>query len=618
MTLIMCGINGFNFVDEGLIKRMNSAIKYRGPDDEDFFTDSEVSLGHVRLSIIDLTEAGRQPMTYSHHGKTILLVFNGEIYNFLQIRETLRKKGYTFKSNTDSEVILASYLEWGFDCVEHFNGMWAFAIYDPARKIFFCSRDRLGKKPFYYSFCHKRFVFSSELKGLMCAYKELSLLKKINIEALNLYFNLGFIPSPYTIYENVSKLEPRQNLIFHIESNAIEKWHYYTIPKYSPVHNENKLKKEGMELLRDSVRLRMIADVPIGALLSGGLDSSTILSIMKEFTDMSNLHTFSIGFEEEYDETPFINIVKDYFETRHHHYYFTQGDFEELLKTYSHIYDEPFCDPSGFPTYKVCKMAKERVTVVLTGDGGDEIFGGYPEHLIGYRMSLIRRIPKPVRIVLSKIPARENLNGYASLFLFVKAFNLSLYPPEQFYAKALENEVLIPTTCREWTTKNLKACFRLTSNAFSETLRLYDLMFNTLPDNYLVKLDRASMANAVEARNPFLDYRFIKFSQLIPAKSKVDLFHTKKLMRKMIRNLLPSKIVYRGKSGFVLPIQKWFLDSKYDPALWNAVKILEDLSPIWHSFFKEKVMIKSNKLYSIYKFRLFLLGEWIGRWTKIE
>jgi asparagine synthase (glutamine-hydrolysing) len=613
----MCGINGFNFVDERQVELMNKSIKHRGPDDEGIFTDVNVTLGHVRLSILDLSRAGRQPMIYDHNGKTAVLVFNGEIYNFLEIREILQKKGYVFNSRTDSEVLLASYLEWGFECVKYFNGMWAFVIYDPAKKIFFCSRDRLGKKPLYYFFDKNKFIFSSELKGIL-THQDLSLseIRNIDRDAVDLYFALGFVPSPYTIYKNTFKLEPRQNLIFELGAKRIRKWHYYEIPKYEPTHDLRKLVKEGTELLKDSVRLRMIADVPVGALLSGGLDSSTIVGVMKELTDPKNLHTFSIGFEGEYDETPFINIVKEYFGTHHHHYYFTQRDFEDLIPTYAYIYDEPLCDPAGFPTYKVSKMAKEYVTVVLSGDGGDEIFGGYPEHVMGYRMTLIRRIPKPLRIVFSKIPARENLDGYASLFLLKKAFGLSLHDQALFYAKAMENEILIPTICKDWTTEKLRSCLLLNNENFAETLRLYDLSFNTLPDNFLAKLDRASMANALEARSPFLDYRFVEFSQKIPAEWKVDLFHTKKLMRKMIKHILPAEIVHRRKKGFVLPLQKWILDQNYEQSLKNSLKTLKDLNPSWYQFFEKKAMRKSNKLYGTYKIRLFLFSEWINTWIK--
>ena len=611
----MCGINGFNFVDKKQIELMNRAIKHRGPDDEDIFADANVTLGHVRLAILDLSKAGRQPMTYDCKEGSAVIVFNGEIYNFLEIKRKLERKGYSFNTRTDTEVILASYLEWGFECVKQFNGMWAFVIYDPGKMVLFCSRDRLGVKPLYYFYDRERFVFSSELKGIVTC-NSLSLNKKeeISRDAVNLYFTLGYIPSPYTIYNNAFKLEPRQNLTFDLKQKKVKKWYYYRIPKYNPIYDSRKLLKEGRKLLRDAVRLRMIADVPIGALLSGGLDSSTIVGTMKEFTNIANLHTFSIGFEGEYDETPFINVAKDHFNTRHHHYYFKQNDFEELVDTYTYIYDEPFCDYSGFPTYKLCKMARECITVALGGDGGDEIFGGYPEHIIGYRMHVLRKIPKFLRVIFSKIPARENLDGYASLYLLKKAFNVSLYDPASFYAKALEGELVLPRVYKDWTTSKLRLCMELGAKNFADVLRLYDLMFNTLPDNYLVKVDRASMAHALEVRSPFLDYRFVEFSQRIPTEWKVDLLRSKKFMRELVRGVIPDEILHRRKRGFVPPLQQWILDQKYEPFLKQASEYLKDLNPELYKFFNERVFRKKNKLYGLYKIRLFLFGKWFERW----
>jgi len=613
----MCGINGFNFVDEQQIKLMNKTIKHRGPDDDGIFTDMTVSLGNVRLAILDLSSAGKQPMSYTHENKIAIIVFNGEIYNFLEIREELEKKGYVFNSRTDTEVILASYMEWGYDCVKHFNGMWAFVIYDPADKKFFCSRDRLGQKPFYYFFDKKKFIFSSELKGIL-THHELSLNKKENISkvAVNLYFSLGFIPSPYAIYSNTFKLEPRQNMVFNIATKEIKKWYYYKIPKYNPVYNKKRLIDEGRKILKDAVRLRLIADVPIGAFLSGGLDSSTVVAVMNEFTNIENLHTFSIGFEGKYDETPFIDKVREYFGTQHHHYRFTEKDFETLIDTYSYIYDEPLGDYAGFPTYKISKIAREHITVALSGDGGDEIFGGYPEYVMGSRLDALRKVPKFLRVLLSKIPAKTNLDGYTSIFLLKEAFNVSLYDPTLFYAKALENEIPLPEIYKKWTTEKLKICLEKNGNSLAEMLRVYDLMFKTLPDNYLAKVDRASMATALEVRSPFLDYRFIEFSQKIPTTWKADLFKTKKLMREITKDILPSEIVQRRKQGFVAPLQHWILDKKFEAFLRQSAERLKDFNTDLYRFFDEKILKETNKLYGLYKIRLFLFGKWMEQWIK--
>ena len=611
----LCGINGFNFSDRHQAEMMNKAIKHRGPDDEGVFTDSGVTLGHVRLAILDLSKAGKQPMVYEQDGKSATIVFNGEVYNFETIRKELESKGYTFNSRTDTEVILASYLEWGFDCINHFNGMWAFAIFDPSKMILFCSRDRLGVKPFHYFLDKDKFIFSSELKGIL-THDNLALNSKenINVDALNLYFTLGYIPSPYTIYNNVFKLEARQNLIFDLTTKETKKWYYYKIPKYEPENNPKKLIEEGRKLLKDAVRLRMIADVPIGAFLSGGLDSTTTVGMMSEFTDVKNLHTFSIGFEGKYDETPFINIAKEYFHSKHHHSYFVQDDFEKLIDTYAYIFDEPLSDYSGFPTLTLSKMAREHVTVALSGDGGDEIFGGYPAHMIGYRMHMIRKIPRFLRVLLSKIPANENLDGYVSLYLLKKAFQVSLYDPTLFFANALETDLFLPNIYKEWTQDKLKFCIDSGANNFADVLRLYDLLFNTLSDNYLQKVDKASMTYALEVRSPFLDYRFAEFSQRIPTDMKVDLFKSKKLLKEITKGIVPDEIRRRRKRGFIPPLQDWILDERYATFLRQTADRLNEIDPELSRFLNEKVLGKANKMYGLYKIRLFLFGIWFEKW----
>jgi asparagine synthase (glutamine-hydrolysing) len=611
----MCGISGFNFADEKQAELMNQSIVHRGPDGTGIFTDESVTLGHVRLAVQDLTEAGQQPMLYKHGNKTAIVVLNGEIYNFQDIRRLLQDRGYAFRSRTDTEVLAASYLEWGFECVTRFNGMWAFVIYDPSEKLFFCCRDRLGVKPLCYYFDGNRFIFSSELKGIL-THKYLRLNEKANIDrdAVNLYFSLGFVPSPHTVYKRTFKLEPRQSLAFDLRRKILKKWYYYSVPPYKPVNEYQKLVDEGRDILRDAVRLRLIADVPIGALLSGGLDSSTTVGFMKQLMDIRNLHTFSIGFQGRYDETPYIRLVSEYYGTKHHHYSFTERDFEELMDTYAWLYDEPLADYSGFPTYKLCKETRKHVKVALSGDGGDEIFGGYPEYVAGYRMDLLRRIPRLIRVILSKIPAKRNLNRYASVYLLKKAFRASLYDPALFLVKALEPDVITPDVCERWIVEKWKEGENDTGS-MAESLRLFDLLFNTLPEKYLAKMDKAAMGNGLEARSPFLDYRLVEFSQKIPTKWKVDLFRTKILMRDIIKDIVPEEIVHRRKQGFVPPLQEWILNEKYEPFLAHSLELLHDLSPEFYFFFKEKALMENNRLYRLYRIRLFLFGKWIDRWV---
>lgn len=627
----MCGINGFNFSDEKLIKLMNKSINHRGPDDSDIFFNKYLSLGQVRLSILDLSDAGRQPLFYDKNlgasnskfnSKNIILsnlsiVFNGEIYNYLEIKEELEKLGYKFTTSCDTEVILASYLEWGEKCVDKFNGMWAFVIYDKEKNILFCSRDRLGVKPFYYYLKNGNFIFSSELKGIL-QHKEYKINSKNNInkEAFELYFALGFIPSPFSIFNDVFKLEASHNLVFDLnKKEIINKYKYYEICKYEPVFDKKKLIEEGRELLKDSVKLRMRSDVPVGAFLSGGLDSSSVVGVMKDFTEISKLHTFSIGFEGKYDETPYINIVKNYFKTKHHHYYFKEKDFKNLLNEYSFIYDEPFGDFSGFPTLKVSEIAKKYVSVSLSGDGGDEIFGGYNTHKMGSQMDLIRKIPKPIRVMGSKIPARKNLNGFANVYLLKKAFEVSLKEKHLFYSSVVSEDRYKPLVFKTWTENSLKKSLELSDGSFADGFRIYDLLYSTLADNFLVKVDRASMKYALEVRSPFLDYRFAEFAQKIPVKWKNNSFKTKILMREIIKDILPLEILNRGKQGFTPPLEEWILSDEYKIDLEKGFKILKNLDIDLYQYYNEKVFKENNKVYNIDKIKLYLFYIWYKKWV---
>ena len=356
----MCGINGFlkqNISGNNakrLLEQMNTTIEHRGPDDHGIFMRQNdtitLGLGQDRLSIVDLSPAGHQPMFYSRASgahsasfhpsddQSLALVFNGEIYNFADLKTELQSLGYTFSTHSDTEVIFASYLEWGTDCVNRFNGMWAFALYDEKKDILFCSRDRFGKKPFYYFHDGRDFIFSSEIKGILVH----NIPREIDPEAIDFYFTTGFIPAPWSIYKSVRKIEAGHNLIINTKTLEIQNERYYEIPEYTPTYDRNALIQEGKSLLEDATKIRMFADVPVGAFLSGGLDSSSVVAEMTKFVKKENLHTFSIGFEGKYDETPYITVVKDAFGTNHHHEYFKEKDFEGMIDGIQHFYDEPF------------------------------------------------------------------------------------------------------------------------------------------------------------------------------------------------------------------------------------------------------------------------------------
>ncbi len=624
----MCGINGGTFSNKTVVEKMNNAIGHRGPDARGLFTDEQISLGHLRLSVIDLSPAGSQPMWYRRdqgasseqfHPERMAtgdygLVFNGEIYNYAYIRDQLSKEGYVFTTQTDSEVILASYAAWGESCVTRFNGMWAFCIYDRKRRVLFCSRDRMGVKPLYYYHEASTFLFSSEIKGLL-AHENLRINEPTNIdtEAVELYFSFGYIPAPLTIYKNVRKLEAAHNLSFNLTTHEVSVARYWELPRYAPHGRKKDLIQEGAELLTDAVKLRLHADVPVGAFLSGGLDSSAIVAEMKKQIDAPMLHTFSIGFEGRYDETSYIDIVRAYLGTNHHHAYFKREDFEEHVDDFVTMYDEPMADYSGFPTRLVSEHARKHVTVSLSGDGGDEVFGGYPAHVMGYQLDLLVRLPRFVRAVVAKLSLPSRLKR-TKLGTLVAACRASLSDPGNFLAGATLGKGIRTESARARMRKEYAYALERGGNSHAEAMRIYDALFNTLPNAFLVKVDRASMFHALEVRSPFLDYRFFEYAQRIPSKWKAGIKNTKILMRDIITDMLPAGIVYRNKQGFEPPIADWMLDGTYDATLSDGVRNLEKIVPEIASWYQERLTTRSadDKTYLV---RLFLFQKWYEKWV---
>lgn len=603
----MCGINGFNWKDKNLIKKMNSCLIHRGPNQKGIYSNSTISLGHTRLSIIDLSIKGKQPMYDST--KKVWIVFNGEIYNFQSLRKELREKGYIFKSKTDTEVIIYSYIEWGFNCVKKFNGMWAFCIYDIRKKILFLSRDRVGQKPLFYYFDGKKFIFSSELKSIL----KHKIKREINKDAIDFYLTIGFIPSPLSIYKQVFKVEPRQSIIFDIKKKKISKLYYYKPSAYKPTYKKKKLIEEGRTLLKDATRLRLISDVPVGAFLSGGLDSSSVVSMMSNFLGIKNLHTFSMGFEGIYDETHYINLARNMYQTKHHHEYFKEKHFNELLNKIPYYCDEPLDDYSGFPAYKLSKSARKNVTVLLSGDGGDEIFGGYPKYCHAARIEFIRKFPKWIRQSLYWI--LPNIKKY-KIRVIKELLRDSFIPPERFYSENNNYFAYVPSIFKKWSSEKLKEILKISNNNFLEAIIKYDLFYNDLGDKFLVKVDRISMANSLEVRSPFLDHRFIEYSAKIPVKWKINSFKTKILMRHIIKPLVPKKLLNLKKKGFIPPTKEWINKKEYLDEIKEGIEKLhyeKVLNNNWYTFYKTKVL-STNHLLCIYKIRLLLLWRWWKIW----
>ncbi len=613
----MCGINGFNFVNDELAMAMNKEIIHRGPDNQSFWSNDKITFGHVRLSIIDISEAGNQPFHYTCNGKTYVMVFNGEIYNYIEIRDKLKTQGYNFNTQSDTEVLLAAYDYWGENCVEHFNGFWAFSIFNSQKNILFCSRDRLGVKPFNYYFKNGVFVFSSELKAIL-QNKELKInfKRNINIEAVDIYFSSGFIPAPLTIFNNVYKLPASCNLIFDLTTSEYKIKKYFAPSPQKLIHNKDSLLHELDYLFTDSIKLRMRSDVPVGSFLSGGIDSTGIVYAILNQSEIKKFHTFSVGFEGRFDETPYINLATNGLKNvTHHHEYYHKYDWKENQDNYTFIYDEPFGDYSGFPTIHVSKMARRQVTVVQSGDGGDEIFGGYEPYQRALIIDKVRMLPTFLREVLLTILNKQN---NLKLRPVKEALKLSLVRNENYISNFLDNERFVSDVFKSWSIEKLRECLELTDNNLSEGLRMFDLMHYSLSDRYLAKVDKASMLHSIEVRSPFLDYRFIEFSLKIPTEYKINIKNNKILLKEYFNKKLPNipkEILTRKKQGFTPPLRDWIQDDDFFDSIDEYLEIFKPINENIYHFVKKirkQPHLKSNLEFLI-RFKIFI--NWYNKWV---
>ncbi len=565
----MCGILGIidrRGVDEGLLKEMRDAIAHRGPDASGIWLspDRTVGLAHRRLSIIDLSDAGKQPM--SDREGTIRITFNGEIYNFQEIRDRLESKGYLFKNQTDTEVIINAYKEWGFECLTAFNGMFAFAIYDEKKKIIFLARDRAGKKPLYYTVGVGKFAFASEIKSLL---KDKSLSREIDLQALNYYLTFGYTGNEQSIFQSFRKLPPACAMIYDANTNEIKIWNYWQLPlPAEKARAEGELMEELEALLNDAIRLRMISDVPLGAFLSGGTDSSLIVGMMSRLSGVP-VKTFSIGFDEgRYNELPYARIVADHFHTDHKEI-MVKPDAFSVLPELVRQFDEPFADSSMIPTYYVSRATKQYVTVALSGDGGDELFGGYSSYLgtLGnyYASKFIPRfLRNGIAGAAGFLP--EKLKGKRQLLrLRGDPFDAFIDRSSHLYFKrryrdALLNREVMAALGDGFTApeSSLRRCLLGGQYDFINRLERADFL-NYLPDDILVKVDRASMFVSLEVRAPLLDYRVAEFSFAnVPGSLKVKGMTQKYLLKKLAKKILPGALDVNRKWGFAIPVAEWF------------------------------------------------------------
>ena len=573
----MCGIAGIykdkyqnNFDFESVLHNMCNALKHRGPDLQEYWLEKEDNIGlvHTRLSILDLSETGSQPM-HSHCGRFVL-VFNGEIYNYLDLRVKLEKKFglINWRGSSDTEVLLYSLANCGIsETLQQLNGMFAFALWDKQKKELAIGRDRMGQKPLYYGYIGNDFVFGSELKSL----KKHSFWKgDLCTESLDVYMRMGYIPTPYSIYKDIFKLMPSSFLVINKENlykrnygSSNEYWSLKDI--YEQGSHEESLDydlKKVEEILTDSVKKRMISDVPLGAFLSGGFDSSLIVALMQKESS-KKINTFSIGFNDsKFNEAIYAKEISKILGTNHTELYVSSKDCLDLFPKMSKIYDEPFADSSQFPTYIVSKLASEKVKVALSGDAGDELFGGYERYIkFPKRWKKSKSfLVEPARFINNYLKDKpiiyknsfiKDISRYSQL---LSTKNRHEYYFEQISKLSNPGSLLIKDSKAKTFFNNDDLMVNLQS--FEEEMMYIDLRTFVL-DDILVKIDRASMANSLEVRNPFLDHRLIEYAARIPLSRKICNNKTKWLTREILYKHLPKSLMDRPKSGFMIPISNW-------------------------------------------------------------
>ena len=569
----MCGIAGKIYLGQGFVSHselelMAEKIAHRGPDDEGLFisNDRKVGLANRRLAIIDLSPKGHQPMSYKGR---YWITFNGEIYNFQTERKILEKQGYRFHSNTDTEVILALYDRYKTKCLEHLRGMFAFAIYDKLENTLFLARDRIGKKPLKYFFDNNVFIFASELKSILT---QSQVKKEPDLTAIHNYLTYGYVPSPNTGFKNIYKLEPGHYLTLDLKSKKLKK-NIYWKPDFSEKLNidESEWCNRILAELEESTKLRMIADVPIGAFLSGGVDSSAVVAIMARLSSKP-VKTFTIGFaNQKSDERHHAERIAKLYNTEHTTLTAKPESIEELLPQLVYQYEEPFADSSALITYMVCKMARKYVTVVLTGDGGDENFAGYD-----HRMKKLQRdvsfdklqwLAKPIGIPASSLLSKiTNYTLAKRINMFLEKSKMNLADRYVTYNSYFTNEDKNLLYSNEFMNDiNNTNSYRIARNKFQESKAidprdqaLYFDLISWLPDSQLVKVDIASMSASLEARSPFLDQDMIELAAKIPFDLKVRGGEFKYILKKAVEKIVPKENLYRKKMGFSIPLDRWF------------------------------------------------------------
>ena len=568
----MCGIVGIyqnkKMYKKSDIQNMLSFISHRGPDDEgiEVLHEEKLLFGHKRLSILDLSSLAHQPMY--NFDKSLCITYNGEIFNFQEIKKQLIKLGYKFKSNSDTEVVLYAYMEYGTKCLNMFRGFFAFCIYDKQKNELFLARDRLGSKPLKYYFDNQIFAFASEIKSF---YPIKDIKKSINLDSVSDFLSLKYIQAPKTIFNNIYKLNAGHYITFSLNNNTLKIKKYWE-PKFEPKLNISyeEAKEEGQQILYDSISLRMISDVPVGVFLSGGIDSSSIVALLRKHYN-KNINTYSMGFiDAKFDERKYAKKIAKIFDTNHKEF-LVEPSLENDLTTIINSYDEPFADPSIIPTYYLSKEVSKYVKVALSGDGADEILGGYKRYFIHNRNTFLNYIPPMVYKtnlnILKKIPfSSSKKEFYGKISRIIESISANLtdtyylrltgFSKKQKYHILKHNELTLFNNI--WNSEIIEY-FNLHKNLSAiEKLMAIDQITH-LPEYILTKTDILAMANSLEVRSPFIDVKFIDWAN----KLNID-YKTKSYSKRILKDILqengvPKDIIHRKKAGFTPPIKEWLI-----------------------------------------------------------
>lgn len=610
----MCGITGIyspgTKIDQFILSAMTKTLYHRGPDDLDTYIDTtnDVGLGHTRLSIIDLSSKGKQPM--SNSDGSITASYNGEIYNYRELRELLKQEGHSFISDSDTEVVVKAYEQWGMDCLHRFIGMFALAIWDARKETLFLIRDRAGVKPLYYYKKNGLFLFASELRSMM---QHPKFDKKLNTYGLSLFLKYNYIRSPHTIFENTFKLEPGHYI--SVRKGEVKNHRYWNVADY---HNmvphtgsEQEIADELEKILIDSFKYRLVSDVPVGLFLSGGIDSSIVATLLQKNLSKP-IKTFTIGFNEnKYNEAHYAKRVAEYLGTDHTEHYISEEEALEIVPKLPSIYDEPFGDNSIIPTYLVSEIAKKQVKVALSADGGDELFCGYEHYAKNLnRYNSFKEIPQVMQRAISGglsvlTPERFSNTVEFTRINYLKRFSQGYAKKRDIFLCINENDMqgMFRSVQGVWKPAEimeiLDGSLQFEDKTFEEQFRsvekngILTQMLTAdfsiwLPDDILTKVDRASMSVGLESREPFLDHRLVEFTARIPSEYKYRNGETKYILKKLLERYLPREMFDRRKMGFSSPVNIW-LGTKLRPLVQDY---LNENSIRQDGFFKPDVVTR--------------------------